>query len=66
MQTTFQNDGTRKLRQNPSVIGAECYEVRLVIALEMGKLATIESLRHGSFMWGQPPSAARRSKAPQS
>jgi hypothetical protein len=46
MKTTLQDDLADTLGKNPAVIGAECYEVLLVIALKMRKLSPIESLRH--------------------
>ena len=47
MKATFQDDGPDTLGQNPPVIGTKCYEVLLIVALQMRKLPTIESLRHG-------------------
>jgi len=46
--TAFEHNGTHTLRKNPPVIGAECHEVLLVVALKMGELSTVESLQHGA------------------
>jgi len=70
VQTTFQNDRSSTVRKNPSMIRRERNEVRLLINLQMRKLPSIKGLRHtknmktGRIMWGQPPSAVRRSEAP--
>ena len=62
--TAFEHDGTHALRKNPPLIGTECHEVLLVIALKMGKLSTVESLRHRSYVGTAAPGCpAERSSA---
>ena len=64
IQAAVQHTRAHILRKYPPAVSAECDEVLMVINLEVRKLPTIKSLRHGSKMWGQPPSAVRRSEAP--
>jgi len=40
------NNGLGPVRQDPSLIGAECQEVRFIVALQMRKIAAIEGLRY--------------------
>ena len=64
VQTAFQHDRPHALRQNPTVISAECYEVRLIVALKMRKLSTIKSLRHRVVCGdSRPRLSAERSSA---
>jgi hypothetical protein len=63
MQTAIQDDLANALRKNPPVIGAECYEVLLVIALKMWKLSPVESLRHRPYV-GTAALGCPRSEAP--
>lgn len=46
VQTTFQDDRSRTVRKNPSMIHAERNEMRSFIDLQMRKLSPIEGLRH--------------------
>jgi hypothetical protein len=63
VQTTFKNDMSNPLRQNPTFVSAESYEVGLVVALQMRKLPPIKCLRHREPVGTAAP-AVRRSEAP--
>ena len=48
------------------MVGAKGQEMRPVVTLKVRQLPTIKCLRHSEGkLWGQPPPAVRRSKAPQ-
>ena len=65
MQAGFENDRTNALRKRPPPLRAKSHKMLSVFHLKMRKLSPIKSPRHkGKVMWGQPPPAVRRSKAP--
>ena len=70
METAPQNDRADSLRKDPSTLSAERNEMGFFINLQVRKLSSMESPRHTQILktartlWGQPPSAVRRSEAP--
>ena len=65
MQARVEDKRPNLLRKYPAVICAESYEVGFEVALQMRKLPSIESLRHGEVHVETAALGCPRSKAPR-